>query len=173
MRRTFTVNGKPVPPEVFRDFGDGNLADSESIWVTVDVEAAVGSNLYADDIRQQNGWVIQTKPARGASGSEETAYKYIGATGNGLLIAVASYNGGGSGTFHTLHILDVGSARAFDLEGKPYRRTNLTTIRSVVLGDRWDGDVKISGNAIVVTTTRDGPTGTGPAKTKTIEAKRP
>jgi hypothetical protein len=48
VRKSFTVGGKRIPPEIFRDFGDGDLADSGSIWVTVDVHAAVGSNLYAD-----------------------------------------------------------------------------------------------------------------------------
>ena len=28
VRRTFKVHGKPIPPEIFRDFGDGDLADS-------------------------------------------------------------------------------------------------------------------------------------------------
>jgi len=42
VRHSFTLNGKPIPPEIFRDFGDGDLADSASIWVTVDVKAAIG-----------------------------------------------------------------------------------------------------------------------------------
>src|SRR5262245_22801991 len=28
IRRSFTIDGKQVPPEIFRDFGDGDLADS-------------------------------------------------------------------------------------------------------------------------------------------------
>jgi hypothetical protein len=31
VRRAFTLNGKQIPPEIFRDFGDGDLADSGSI----------------------------------------------------------------------------------------------------------------------------------------------
>jgi hypothetical protein len=27
VRRAFTLNGKQIPPEIFRDFGDGDLAD--------------------------------------------------------------------------------------------------------------------------------------------------
>jgi hypothetical protein len=45
VRRTFTIDGKPIPPEIFRDFGDGDLADTGPIWVTVDVKASIGSNL--------------------------------------------------------------------------------------------------------------------------------
>ena len=52
MRRSFTLHCKTIPPEIFRDFGDGDLADSGSIWVTVDVAAAIDSNLYFDPIRE-------------------------------------------------------------------------------------------------------------------------
>jgi hypothetical protein len=174
VRRTFTVHGKPIPPEVFRDFGDGNLADSSDIWVTVDIEAAIGSNLYADAIKKEgDGWFSQTKANQSINSSEQTAYRFIGATDNGLLVVIASYNGGGSGTFYTLHILDVAAARGFDLEGKRYRRINLTLLRNVVLGDRWGGEVSVSHNSIRVVTTRQGPAGAGAPTTQTITAERP
>jgi hypothetical protein len=52
VRHSFTIHGKPIPPEIFRDFGDGDLADSGSIWVTIDAAAAIGSNLYYDPIKR-------------------------------------------------------------------------------------------------------------------------
>lgn len=58
VRHSFTIHGKPIPPEIFRDFGDGDMADSGSIWVTVDVLAATGSNLYYDPISQPDGGFI-------------------------------------------------------------------------------------------------------------------
>jgi hypothetical protein len=173
VRHAFTLHGQPIPPEIFRDFGDGDLADSGSIWLTVDLDAATGSNLYADAIKQQQNWVIQTKPEQPPNGAEETAYKFIGSTDNGLLVAIASYNGGGSGTFYTLHILDIAATRAFDLEGKLYRRIALTTVRSMVLGDRWAGEVSISKNLIRVITTRDGPAAKSSRAPVTINAERP
>ncbi len=107
-RKTFTVGGKCISPEIFRDFGDGDLADSGSIWVTVDVQAAVVSNLYADPIKDDGRWVTQTKLAeKTINGQEETSYQLIGATADKLLILIATYNGGGSGTFYALHIFDV------------------------------------------------------------------
>lgn len=173
VRRAFTVHSQPIPPEVFRDFGDGDIADSGSIWVSVDVAAAIGSNLYADDIKKEQNWFVQKRANQSINGSEETAYRFIGATDNGLLVVIASYNGGGSGTFYTLHILDVAAARGFDLEGKLYQRINLTLVRSVVLGDRWDGEVSIAKNSISVVTTRKGPVDRGAPTTMTIAAQRP
>jgi len=172
VRHSFTLRDKLIPPEIFRDFGDGDLGDSGAIWVTVDIEAAIGSELYGDSIKQEHGWVIQTKPNQSMNGSERTDYKFIGSTNNGLLVVLASYSGGGSGVFYSLHILDLATARGFDSEGKIYRRINLTNIRSVILGDRWDGDASIAKNTIRVTTTRDGPVG-GSRPAMTIEAQRP
>jgi hypothetical protein len=172
VRHSFTLNGKPIPPEIFRDMGDGDLGDSGAIWVTVDIAAAIGSELYGDTIKQEHGWVIQTKPNVSLNNIERTDYTFVGSTDNGLLVVLASYSGGGSGTFYTLHILDAAAARAFDIDGKIYRRINLTDLRNVILGDRWEGDVTIAKNSIRITTTKDGPVGS-PRPPITIEAERP
>jgi hypothetical protein len=174
VRRAFTLNGKQIPPEIFRDFGDGDLADSGSIWVTVDVKAAIGSNLYFDEIKQNGSWISQKKVAANAGAEEETGYTYYGATENGLLVVLAAYSGGGSDDFITLHILDIAAARAFDLGGKVYERINLTDLRRIALGDRWEGEISIAKNTIRVVTTRKGPADeTGARETMTIVARRP
>jgi hypothetical protein len=61
----------------------------------------------------------------------------------------------------------------FDIEGKRYQRVNLTNIRSVILGDRWGGELKISGNAVRVMTTHNGPADDGARPPFTIMAERP
>lgn len=173
VRRSFTLHGKTIPPEIFRDFGDGDLADSGSIWVTVDVAAAIGSNLYYDPISEDGQWESQKKQRLTTDIPEVTGYSFFGSTANGLLVVLASYNGGGSGTFYTLHILDVAAGSGFDIEGKIYQRINLTNIRSVILGDRWQGELKISGNAVRVMTTRNGPADDSARAPYTIMAERP
>lgn len=175
VRRSFTLDGERIPPEIFRDFGDGNLADSAPIWVTVDLRAAVGSNFYADDITQSGDWVIQRKAAPDVmNGRQESAYKYIGAAENGLLLVLATYNGGGSGNFTTLHLLSLDAAPAFDSEGAIYERLNLTNLRSLILGDRWDGEIGIAKNTVRVVTTREGPADrSGTRREISFEARRP
>ncbi len=176
VRCSFTINGKPIRPEIFRDMGDGDMADSESILDSVDLKAAIGSNLYYDDVKPDGpGWVAQRKIAKQTlNGYEEYAYHYVGSTANKLLVVIASYNGGGSGTFYTLHILDLAAAKAYYSDGTVYDRIDLSTLRDIPLGDRWDGYAKISGNTIEITTTRTGPTDdSGKASTARIEAQRP
>ena len=113
------------------------------------------------------------KVGQNGSGGEETAYKFVGAAANGLVVVIATYNGGGSGYFTTLHILDVVAARAFDDEGKLAWQVDLTLLRSVVLGDRWDGEVGIANNTICTySTARSGPTnesGAPPPMTSSTE----
>ena len=65
---------------------------------------------------------------------------------------LAAWSGGGSGTFYYLHILDAASNRAFDEDGSTYLRLDLTLVRTVILGDRWEGDVSISGNSVRIGT---------------------
>jgi len=175
VRRTFKLHGKPIPPEIFRDFGDGDLADSSDIWVAVNVAAAIGSNLYYDDIKENGDWVFQTKTVQKPEDRQETAYKFVGSTENGMLAVIASFNGGGSGYFTTLHILDLTPSCAFDLNGNLYWQINLINVRNFPLGDRWEGTVSIAKNSIRIATTRDGPADTnGKGRPPvTIEAERP
>jgi predicted RNA-binding protein with TRAM domain len=176
MRQHFTLGGKPVPPEIFRDMGDGDMADSQSIRVSVDVKAAIGSNLYYDEVKPDGvGWLAQRPPGgRTPLGIEEYAYRYIGATANGLLVVITATSTGGSGDFFTLHILDLAAAKAFTSDGEVYDRINVTSLREVPLGDRWDGTARIDGNTIIVTTTRSGPAdNSGTTREMKVEAKRP
>jgi hypothetical protein len=173
VRHSFTINGKPIPPEIFRDFGDGDMADSGAIWVTIDAAAAIGSNLYFDDIKRDGNYVTQTKRGPNNVYLEKTAYNFWGTTDNGLIVVIASYNGGGSGIFETLHIVEVAAARGFDIDGKVYQRINLTNIRSVILGDRWQGELKIAKNNITIITTRNGPADDSARAPVTITATRP
>jgi hypothetical protein len=140
------------------------------ILATVDVQAAIAGERYGDPIKQNSRWVEQSHPAPGSlNGAEVTGYEFKGRTRNGLLVALASYSGGGSGVFYTLHILGASADRAFDSDGKVYQRIDLTVLRSVPLGDRWEGAITISGDAVYIATTKT------PAEhlLEQIEARRP
>ena len=69
------------------------------------------------------------------------------------LVVLTAYSGGGSGVSYTLNILDAAWASAFDDDGTTYQRLDLTLLRRVALGDRWQGEIEISGNSIHVVTT--------------------
>lgn len=170
LRRSFTLDGKSVPPEVFRDFGDADLGNSLPVVVAIDVKAAMNSNRYGDPIARRGAWLTQSRPvAATLNGAEETGYRYIGATKSGLLVVIATYSGGGSGVFTTLHVLDASLAAGFDGDGKRYGRINISALRSVVLGDRWDGEATIVGDTIRIVTAMT----TASGVPQSIDARRP
>jgi hypothetical protein len=168
VRRSFTIGGKPVPPESFADFGDAMMSDNRPIVVTIDANAAIDSNRYADPIKMNGRWVEHMKSGLGSfNGPETMSYEYRGATADGLLVFLAAWSGGGSGTFYYLHILDAASNRAFDEDGSTFSRL----VRTYILGDRWEGVVSISSNSVrIVTNASLGGHGISPAA---IEARRP
>ena len=73
VRQSFTMDGKPIPPGIFRDLGDGDMADSISILVTVDLKAAVGSNRYYEDISRSGKWIVQKKANKDVANAEAKA----------------------------------------------------------------------------------------------------
>jgi hypothetical protein len=99
------------------------------------------------------------------------AYEFRGATANGLLVFLAAWTGGGSGTFYYLHILDAALSRAFDEDGSTYSRIDLTLVRTYILGDRCQGDVSISGDSVRIVT--DSSLGGRGVASVTIDAARP
>jgi hypothetical protein len=172
VRRSFTIGGKPIPPEIFADFGDAMMSDNRPIVVTIDANAAIDSNRYADPIKTNGRWVEQIKLGSGSfNGPETMSYEFRGATASGLLVFLAAWTGGGSGTFYYLHILEAASNHAFDEDGSTYSRIDLTLVRTYTLGDRWQGDVSISGNSVrIVTHSSLGGHG---VPSVTIDARRP
>ena len=93
---------------------------------------------------------------------------------SGLIVVTTAFSGGGSGDFFTLHILEAAPARAFDSDGKLYDRLNLTVLRSIALGDRWSGEIKIAGDTIEVLTAPSEIKHTDrQAGVQRIEARRP
>jgi hypothetical protein len=58
--------------------------------VTIDANAAIDSNRYADPIKTNGRWVEQIKLGSGAfNGPETMSYEFRGATANGMLKATS------------------------------------------------------------------------------------
>jgi hypothetical protein len=172
VRRSFKIDGKPIAPRIFADFGDATLSDSRPIAVTVDALAGMDSNRYFGAITQKGGWFEQSvSPPDARKDVETISYGYQGATRDNLLVVLTCYSGGGSGEFCALNILDAAWGIGFDDDGESYQRLDLTILRSVALGDRWAGEIEIAGNSIHVATTGSLPG--QDMKPKHLEARRP
>lgn len=164
----FTIKGQPIHPFVFRDLG-GWISDSRPIITSVDVLAGVDSNFYF------SGGVEKTSLGFGAreqDGQSYYSYSFLGRLENGLLVVQADSSGGGSGVFRSLYFLEVFVDTAFSDEGKPYERLNLKATRTVILGDRWNGDITIDGNKVIMSVKRMAHRG-GPTTARVIDVQRP
>src|SRR5271168_2548408 len=85
LRRTFTIDGKPIPPRIFADFGDATLSDSRPVVVAIDALAGMDSNRYFGEVTKKGAWFEQNTKLFDAGNSGETiSYEYIGATRNNL-----------------------------------------------------------------------------------------
>jgi hypothetical protein len=90
VRRSFTIGGKAIPPEIFADFGDAMMSDSRPIVVTIDANAAIDGNRYADPIKRNGRWVDQVKlGSESFNGPETMSYEFRGATANRMLVFLA------------------------------------------------------------------------------------
>ncbi len=172
VRKTFTIGGKPIPPEVFSDFGDAMLSDSRPSVVAIDANAAIDSNRYADPMTTKGRWVIQEKPASGSLGARETmACEFRGATANGLIVIQTEMERRWrrSVSFPArARRRAAGRLRRRRLPLPP-PRTHRPAHREP--GGRLGGQVSVSGNSIRIIT--DAPRGGSGAPPQTIEARSP
>ena len=83
MRKSFTIGGKPIPPNIFADFGDAWMLDRLLIVLTIGAERSrIDSNRYADPNGMNGRSVEQMKPVSACpfNGPETMANQYRGAT---------------------------------------------------------------------------------------------
>ena len=175
VRRAFTLHGKPIPPEIFRDFGDGDLADSG---------LDLGHRRYRGGDRQQSlcrrhqeqraTGSARSEPTQSLNGSEETGYAVHRRDGQWTAGRACELQ---RRRFrHLLYAAHLGRRR-----GARLRCSTASAIAASISpccaasrsGDRWDGEVSIAHNAVRIVTTRSGPADAGAPTTQTIAAERP
>ena len=152
-----------VNPRILHEMG-GWLSDTGDLVVAINLTDANDSNRFStsgDEVEalQSAGrcpfvWWRKAPEADGWS-RESFGYRYIGMTDSGVLVLKTASSGGGSGTFMDLLFLAVerGHGIADDAEpedGGVIRadrgRIVLRKLGTIVLGDRWDGELRVRGN---------------------------
>ena len=122
VRRSFTIGGKLIPPEIFADFGDAMMSDDRPIVVTIDANAAIDSNRYADPIKTNGRWVEQIKLGSGSfNGPETMSYEFRGATANGMLVFLSRGAEAAAGRFITCIFLTPAPTERSTRTARPIR----------------------------------------------------
>jgi hypothetical protein len=145
--RAFTLTGEPVNPQAVNDLLPW-LSDSLPGPVAIDVEGAQGANRYFGQVtKDEHGRVRLVTDATATTPAGWVEYEHIGRLPRGQHVLIVSSNSGGSGIFTTLLVVRFSTSRDYDDD---HWRTSvvMTRVGAVVLGDRFSGNVTVSGTSI-------------------------
>jgi hypothetical protein len=150
VRTRFVYDGKPIHPGIVELFSNW-MSDSEDPQVlAVDLSTAQGSNRFpVDDLAaDDHGWV-RTRRSDPQDHSE-FGYRMIGTLPSGTIVLHVYESGGGSGVFESAMLLAVGTEPAIGADGSPRTRHVLHILRTVILGDRANAELRIDGRTVTV-----------------------
>lgn len=149
-KASFSYDGKPIHPLLIAEFFNWMSDYRPPIVTSVDVKSAFDTNQYSkDDVKVDNGWVRADRDEGGYF-----QYKWLGQLENGMHVLQTADSGGGSGIFMDLLVLKESTAESSWSEGK-YTQNLLSVVRSVGLGDRFDGDIRLLDNMVFVSGSGD------------------
>lgn len=156
-----------VNPRILHEMGAW-LSDTGDLVVAINLTDANDSNRFStwgDEVeaRESPGrcpfvWWRQAPEADGWS-RESFGYRYVGMTDSGVQVLETASSGGGSGTFVDLLFLAIerGHGIAADAEHEDggviradRERVVLRKLGTIVLGDRWDGELRVRGNELFI-----------------------
>lgn len=149
LRYSFTRD-EYVNPRIVQEL-TGWISDSAASVTQIDlVEANRSNRFYASPvIRRIRGrdWVFANSDSDGPF----FAYRYIGSSPSGIHMLECMENTGGRSIFYTLILLTLTSDKSIDPRGNGTQmreRVMLKTLGSIVLGDRYDGEITYDGRAL-------------------------
>lgn len=153
----FTYSGKPIHPFVVKEFSNW-LSDNRPPMITaVDVAAASDTNKYMDsEIEKRDNWLFaKTEEMDGDVRLYESfGYHWIGRLANGVHVLETGSSGGGSGFFMDLMFVKFSEGEIF-WENKKEKQLLMTIVGTYSLGDRYEGDIKINGNKVLIPASED------------------
>lgn len=146
--RDFSFGGKPIHPELIKEFETWFSDKSSPVTVSVDVAAAVHAhNEYDTDVV-----AIENNRVRATNSDGRGFYEYerIGTLKNGLHILRTYDCGGGSGVFQNLFFVRFSPDVAYGGDGQSYERLLMTVVGEFPLGDRDNSRIEISLNKVII-----------------------
>ena len=143
----FAYNGKPIHPGLIQEFSSWISDSGEPTTISVDVAANHRNEYFEDDMKiRDNGVIVLQKEGE----QEYFYYKWLGRLNNGLHVLSVGEGGGGSGVFQDLFFVRFDIGNGFTSEGERYERLLMTIVRSFILGDRDDAEIKVLPDQVVI-----------------------
>ncbi len=155
--KDFSYQNKPIHPALVKEFSP-LLSDLHPVSIMVDVAAAFDSNEYCQAVTENTKLGIQCEITNNENGTEEKeffAYKYLGKIAGNIHILETSDYGSGTGIFMSLMLVKFNTDKGFYDDGTPYDQLMMRLVRSINLGDRFNGNIQITSNSVII----ESPTG--------------
>ena len=148
----FTYKGKPIHPLLVREFSNWLSDDRPPIVATVDVVAAYDTNKYQlEGIKKRNDWWYAEEIEKDGDITlyESFSYHWLGKMENDTHVLEVGSSGGGSGFFMDLMFVQF-SEGEITWEDQKEKQLLMSIIGIYTLGDRYDGDIKVYPNKVII-----------------------
>jgi len=154
--QSFMYRGRPIHPALIHKF-EPLLSDINPITVVVDIAAAFDSNECSQPVTQNEKLGLQCEMSAEAEGThkESYAYKPLGVLHGNVHVLKTASIGSGTGIFMSLIFVRFEIGQAIASDGQPYDQLLLRLLRSVSLGDRFNGSVDVLNDEVVVKTDKE------------------
>ena len=147
--RDFTFAGQPINPRAVNDLLPW-MSDALPGPVAVDVEGAQLANRYAGEVEKgDRGLVRLVVEGRAGQRGEVFEYVRVGTLTGGQHVLRVATGSGGSGHFVSLLIVRFSIEREY--QDEEWRtRLVMTRVAEISLGERYDGEVSVSGRTLSI-----------------------
>ena len=147
---SFTYNGKPIHPDLIKEFEIWLSDNCPPVTVSVDVVAAFRARNEYDYSRV----TVDGSRVRAVSGDPEDhgyyEYEHLGVLRSGMHVIKTYDCGGGSGVFTSLFVVKFTTDKAYQRDGSEYTRLLMTVIREYPLGSSGGGEIRIDGDRVII-----------------------
>lgn len=148
----FTYKGEPIHPRLIHEFSNW-LSDGVSpVVTTIDIIAAFDTNEYPQsELKKRDEWIYsETEEMDGDVRLYESFdYKWLGKMDNDIHVLETGSSGGGSGFFMDLMLIRFSEGEIL-VENKQEKQLLMSIVGIYSLGDRYDGDIKVYSDRVVV-----------------------
>jgi len=143
-----------IHPKIIEDL-QGYLSDGGEQVVAVNLLDSQESNKYFGEIKRRNIDNSKYPYVYCEDGRESFGYIYVGTSASGIHVLETAESGGGSGVFKSLMflVLETDESMEYDYAQdhlQKRQRINLKTLGSIVLGDRYDGDIALNNGVLKI-----------------------
>jgi len=151
-----------ISPRIIQDLSSW-ISDHGDQVVAINILESQDSNRYFGEapirkIPGQNPYVYHKTATveDGETNHTEFGYYFVGRTSSGIYVLLTSDRGGGSGVFRNLLLVTFEYDQSIKCNWEKgivqpdAKRLLIKKCGEIPLGDRWDGELKVNGNSVLV-----------------------